>query len=169
MQHSVPCNVMLGRTLPGLWPFTKVLKTCGKFSRLPCLIPGSARPILDSPADFFILGRETGGRLISQSNTCWSAEGAIHRQTGGVGVDPKDNNGQVHFWRDCVAERWWLTRMIGRAFNQQLLLFLGLALALIFLSDDRNGNQRCRQSILDFLRTYHRSASISGSTEKESR
>ena len=43
IQHSVTYNVVLGGSgslMPARWPFTKVAKTCGKFSLLPSLIPG---------------------------------------------------------------------------------------------------------------------------------
>ena len=67
MQHSVPCNVVLGGSgslMPARWPFTKVAKTCGKFSLLPSLITGWV--IFSHPWHFSVLVKLWLGEILEK-------------------------------------------------------------------------------------------------------
>ena len=55
-----------GSLIQTRWPFTKVLKTCGKFSLLPSLNPRSSRLILASPAHFASLSNFLAGRNLKE-------------------------------------------------------------------------------------------------------
>ena len=101
-----------GSLIQTRWPFTKVLKTCGKFSLLPSLNPRSSRLILASPAHFASLSnfgwekseRNVAGKIqLGHLLISWEC----NRETGvGVVGDQADSNDRVQNWGGGKCYEW---------------------------------------------------------------